>query len=143
MKQLLWALPQIHHLSAIVISHFSHFSLKQNGCFTGDVWDQLLWRETIPQLWSPRLRNFSWLDFPSFTFILRLIGSSWVQPWGLFRGRQKMSHTRQPGISLSTCIRQAKWVTMCMLTYLKKKSLEAAIYVVDSLCWLTHSFFLP
>lgn len=72
--------------------------------------------------------------FPSFTFNLGLIGSSWVQPWGLFRGSQKMSYTRQPGISLSTYISQVKWVTMCMLMYLTKK------YFIDSLFWPTHSF---
>lgn len=121
-KQLLWALPT--NPSSLCYSHQPFFTFF------------------IETKWKPKIGEVfitsPWSVFSSFTFNLGLIGSSWVQPWGLFRGSQKMSYTRQPGISLSTCISQAKWVTMCMLTI---HSLETAIYVVDKLCWLTHSVF--
>lgn len=144
-KQLLWALPT--NPSSLCYSHQPFFTFfletkwMHHWCHLGST---ALKRNDTSAV-KPKTGEFfitnPWSVFSSFTFNLGLIGSSWVQPWGLFRGSQKMSYTRQPGISLSTCISQAKWVTMCMLTYPTIHSLETAIYVVDKLCWLTHSVF--
>lgn len=65
--------PQIHHLSATVISHFSHFFLKQDGYLRASIWDQQLRRGTFLQLWRPKLLVFHHelrSIFPSFTFYL-------------------------------------------------------------------------
>lgn len=100
--------PQIHHLSALVISHFS---LKQNGRIMTAIWDPQLRREMFPVktktggVHHHKLRSI----FPLFTFNLGFIESSWV---GQPRGSQRMSYTRQPGISLSTWITQINWVTV-------------------------------